>query len=504
MKTLKTLLLAITTIFIAASCNKEDDFSLSFQQTGYYFKWGGNTINVTYTSTNVAKVELKKISDKWSCEVNHAARLITITPPADPGTEEERNDLRTGSLTLTVTSDKGETSTYALSLYIIADNEIMLNEGGKYANCYVATEPVTVYTFDVTRNGGGQTISNIETVKILWQSINSPIENVSYNKEEGSVTFFIDCAKDSEGEDLFENEQRVVPEGNSVLAAYDASNNILWSWHIWVVKSAENPLTDHSTYSNGATFMNKNLGAFVNHNGNSEDTDLIHRSYGLYYQWGRKDPFPRPLSYNCSGADDERIYNASGSVVYISTEETSATVGNVDYTIKNPTTYIINATSMGENGDGIGDWMSTSNNNLWNDAEKSMYDPCPYGWRVPRSSDFNVLTLSAEEDATDLATARNRYGWSLTDANGNSFFYLGGGFRSYYNGKIVNMNHKGDALYPAPAPWEGYYWTSGISEDGKQSTCMYFDLTTTRSINKFHKNYPSKRSNGMQIRCVKE
>ena len=507
MKTVKTLLWVIASILIAVSCKKGDEnFALTFQQTGYYFKWGGNAVNVNYTATNVVNVTMKSISDNWTCDINHAARLITITPPTDPGTDQERDELRTGTLTLTVTSNKGNTTTYALSLYIIGDNEIALSEGGKYANCYVATEPITVYTFDANHNGGGKAIENIESVKVLWQSFNTPVENVSYSKEEGTVTFFIDCAKDDDGEDIYENDQRVVPEGNAVLAAYNASGEILWSWHIWVVKSADNPLTGYSTCSNGVTFMNKNLGAFANHNGNSEDTDLIHRSYGLYYQWGRKDPFPRPYAYNCSGGNNERTYNASGSTIYFNPEETSATIGTVEYTIKNPMVYITNAASMGENGDGIGDWLSNGNSILWNDAEKSEYDPCPYGWRVPRSSDFNDLTLSAEEDAMDLDAARNRYGWSLTDNNGNAFFFLAGGFRSYYNGTIVNMNHKGDDLYPAPAPWEGYYWTSGVSSDGKQSTCMYFDLTTTRSqtINKFHKNYPSKRSNGMQIRCVKE
>ncbi|MBQ7855546.1 MAG: hypothetical protein IJ348_00350 [Alistipes sp.] len=504
MKIFKTLLLALATILVAASCNKEEKFSLSFRQMGYYFKWGGDAVKVTYTSTNVIKVEVKKISDNWTCEVNHGERTLTITPPADPGTEQERNELRTGTLTLNVTSEKGNTSTYALTLYIIGDNEVMVNEGGKYANCYVVTEPITVYTIDVSHDGGGNPISGITDVKVLWQSTNNPIKNVAYNGDNGTVSFFVDNAKDDDEQDIYENDKMIVPEGNAVLAAYNASENILWSWHIWVIKSDDNPLDDHTTYANGVTFMNKNLGAFANHNGESEDTDLIHRSYGLYYQWGRKDPFPRPYSYNCSGGNDERIYNASGSAVYITPEEMSATNGNVAYTIQHPTTYITNAASVGEGGDGVGDWMSTSDSSLWNDAEKSAYDPCPYGWRVPRSGAFNDLTLSDAEDSRDLEEARKRYGWALTDKNGNTYFYLGGGFRSYYNGKIVNMNHKGDALYPAPEPWEGYYWTSGTSADGKQSTCMYFDLTTTRTINKFNLNYPSKRSNAMQVRCVKE
>ena len=65
------------------------------------------------------------------------------------------------------------------------------------------------------------------------------------------------------------------------------------------------------------------------------------------------------------------------------------------------------------------------------------------------------------------------------------------------------MNYKEDVYPSHPEPWEGYYWTAGTTTDGKQSTCMYFDLTTTRAINKFNLNYPTKRANAMQIRCVK-
>ena len=61
-----------------------------------------------------------------------------------------------------------------------------------------------------------------------------------------------------------------------------------------------------------------------------------------------------------------------------------------------------------------------------------------------------------------------------------------------------------DCVYPSqPEPWEGHYWTTGTTADGKQSTSMYFDLTTTRTINKFVLNNPSKRANAMQVRCVK-
>ena len=294
----------------------------------------------------------------------------------------------------------------------------------------------------------------------------------------------------------------VIYEANAVVAVVDGSDNILWSWHLWFSKEANNPLKDTSTYSNGVTFMNRNLGAFANSNG-STDQKLILGSYGLYYQWGRKDPFLRPFYYNCANNEEEMAYTGASNAIETEFAECSAETGTVEYTIAHPMTFITNAASVdAENGDGIGDWMYSPNSSLWSDTTKSAYDPCPYGWRVASGSDFDCLKLTAEEDQMPLSSARERFGWNLSDGT-NSYFYTGAGLRSYYDGHIHNMNHK-DGVYPSqPEPWEGYYWTTGVTTDNKQSKCMYFDLTTTRTINKFNLNYPSKRANAMQVRCVK-
>ena len=114
---------------------------------------------------------------------------------------------------------------------------------------------------------------------------------------------------------------------------------------------------------------------------------------------------------------------------------------------------------------------------------------------------LGVLKLSEAEDATDLDALRERYGWFLTDGVG-SYFYIGAGYRRYTDGKVQNVNFKEDDMLAPSLPWEGYYWSSTPTDDGR-SVCMYFDLVTSRLINHFDANRASRRANGMQVRCVK-
>ena len=503
MRIFKTIFVVLGLILVTTTaCNKDEKFGVTFKKTGLYFKWGGSPQTISYTTMNVASVNVKKIDEGWSCKVDNAARTITVTPPQDPGTDEQRDKLRTASAIFNVIAAKGGTTTYAIDFYIIGDNEFFVNPSAEYANCYVLTQPQTAYTIDVSHNGGGKALNNVADVKLLWQSQTSLIMHLSYDETNKSVSFFVDKDTDDEGNDILENDKPTIKTGNAVIAAYNAAGEIVWSWHLWLVKESENPLNDVATYSNGVTFMNKNLGASTNHNGAYDDTDKILNSYGLYYQWGRKDPFLRPYYYDCTNNEDQAAHDTTGSIVYVKVAETSEKVGTMEYATANPMTFITNAACIDEECDGVGDWLHKADNTLWSNTTKSENDPCPYGWRVAAKGEFDVLSLSDEEDGIALDEARTRYGWALSDG-ANKHFYIGAGFRSYFDGIISNMNHK-EGVYPStPEPWEGYYWTTGISDDGKQSTCMYFDLTTTRTINKFHLNYPSKRANAMQVRCVK-
>ena len=485
MNYIKYAVIAFATLIVAAGCNKEKEPTIEVDQYALYFSdWGAPSQTISFTTTNAVRVAMVSISDGFDCFIDNNSKKIVVTPS---GKEDGKNDElpREGTLHVNALSKKGDTAGQTIYLYIC--DEVKLDANGTYANSYVVTTPNVKYSFEANVRPDGSQL-NTKSAKLLWQNQTDVINNVNYF--DGNISFFVNPS--------YEDASKA-PNANGVIAAYDANGNVVWSWHIWVTDN--DPTKSVANYSNGATFMTRNLGAYTNSEA-SEDTDKIHDSYGLYYQWGRKDPFARPRSYDCSGGDGETIYSSEN--IYYTTEEsveTSASTGTVAYAIANPMCYITNAQCIEEGGDGVGDWLAVADNSLWGDAEKNLLnDPCPYGWRVPSASDFADLRLTDSEDALDLNTARKRYGWWLNDGV-NNFFYNACGYRRYNDGKIQNVNYH--PSYPSvPEPWEGHYWTSTTNSDGS-AVSLYFDLTTTRTINKFQNNKPARRANGMQVRCVK-
>ena len=468
------------------ACNKEKSAELVLERTSLYFSsWSDAPQIVSYVATNATMVAINTYSDGWHAEVDMASSTIMVWPV---GTSEEgktNDDLpKEGSVVVNALNKEGQATSYFINLYIT--ETISLDAEGT-ANSYVITVPNTNYTFDVMHRPDG-TALDTKSVALLWQSNRDVVKNVDMVNNRASF-YVVDDA---------ENSSKVI-DTNAVIAAYNGVGEVVWSWHLWIVN--ENPLTATDTYSNGKVFMQKNLGAFTNANGASEAQKILD-SYGMYYQWGRKDPFPRPLYYNASGAYDEDLYNQSGTYISEVFAERNATNGTLGYITKFPMHFITNAACVDEGGDGIGDWLISADNNLWSDNAKSVYDPCPYGWRVPSEEDLSVLKLSEDEDTKPLESLREQFGWHLSDGN-NKFFYSACGRRRYNDGKVENMNHKDDVYPSQPQPWEGYYWTSSTSADGK-AVALYFDLTTTRTINKFFRSHSARKANGFQVRCVKE
>ena len=98
--------------------------------------------------------------------------------------------------------------------------------------------------------------------------------------------------------------------------------------------------------------MDRNLGALE-----TASAQASKDSYGLLYQWGRKDPFP------CGNAADVK----SGRMT-------------MAQTIAAPTTFSAYD----------GTWMSSVDKTVWGDkATKTIYDPCPPGYKVPMREDLS-------------------------------------------------------------------------------------------------------------------
>ena len=486
MKSVKIWIVALLSIVAFASCNKDKSASLSLSSTALYFtSWEADAQVVSYVPNNAVSVAVGSCSSGWSAYVDMVSQTIVVEPV---GTQEEgmtNDDLsKEGSVVVNALNKEGEATSYYINLYI-ADTKI-LDEDGK-ANCYVVTSPSLSYKFDAKHRPDGSELATA-SVKLLWQSNYDVVKNATLV---GDYAQFYVLP--------WEGDEKKVLDTNAVIAAYDSNGNIIWSWHLWIVD--ENPLLATDTYSNGKTFMRKNLGALTNSNGEKDEQKILD-SYGMYYQWGRKDPFPRPLYFDATGAYDEDRYNESGTYITEVFAERTTDNGTLDYITKNPMHFITNAACVEDGGDGVGDWLVAANNTLWSENAKSIYDPCPYGWKVPSAEDLEVLHLADAEDNTPLDDARKQYGWHLSDGN-NKFFYSACGRRRYNDGKVENMNYKEDVYPSQPQPWEGYYWTSTTSADGK-AVALYFDLTTTRTINKFFPSHSARRANGFQVRCVKE
>ena len=218
------------------------------------------------------------------------------------------------------------------------------------ANSYIVSAAGD-YKFKAVKGNGSVALDGIEAVDILWETVNTataPEENTiiaaaDYDLQEGEDPYIV-----------FKTPATLKP-GNALIAAKNAAGQVLWSWHIWI------PETEIVCSTYGGLFgekviMDRNLGALIPTSDTDTDADPL--SYGMYYQWGRKDPFVAPGTA------------VAGSISY-GGERT-----NVEGSVLIPNIYITTGS------DSVKDWNTESTTDLWGKT-KTMYDPCPPGYVVP-------------------------------------------------------------------------------------------------------------------------
>ena len=220
------------------------------------------------------------------------------------------------------------------------------------SNCYIVTEP-GVYKFKAVKGNSSEPIGEVKMVNVLWETFGgmmSPdacelIEATSY--KDGYAAIRVPAN---------------FKEGNAVLVAKNSIGEVLWSWHFWL--TSEYP-KEH-VYANGAgTLMDRNLGSLSMEKGNP-------KGFGLLYQWGRKDPFPGSATLNGSAM--------AKTTAKVYATMSSSTDGTIDFSIKNPSTIIF---TDGRSTDWLyNDGSKGIDNTRWQ-STKTIYDPCPAGWRVP-------------------------------------------------------------------------------------------------------------------------
>lgn len=249
------------------------------------------------------------------------------------------------------------------------------------ANCYVVNggNESKVFKFRAVKGNSyvkdsavGTSVGTVASVDILWETWNNA-SSVTPN----SVISVVDFKDDF----VYFKMPKALHAGNAVIAAKDASSNILWSWHIWIPSSA---ITTSAYGMEDQVWMDRNLGAICVAEASGEKVvDVL--SQGLLYSWGRKDPFPGPSTVGGSSpAVTTGSFTMNGSKMSVSDS------------YKYPTTFVLTG------ADSVWPWTTDSVSGLWNGDSKTINDPCPPGYVVPKYTGKGVwaLTTGFEADFT--------------------------------------------------------------------------------------------------------
>lgn len=381
------------------------------------------------------------------------------------------------------------------------DTTIDLSADGM-ANCYIVQAP-GLYKFPADNRfnlGEGLPVPpeiHPDSAALVWQTVKGSIVAVALDKSGDVPSIRFEVADAT---------------GNALIAALDDSGDIVWSWHIWM---PEDRVASVSS-STGYEVMNMNLGAVRNSPGDA-------LSYGMLYQWGRKDPFPAAATLTGNTQTvSAPMYDINGNEVLVSHSSwTANSDNNIKFSIANPTVCLSNYPT------GSRDWLVNGNDALWGnpngfDAEggankfpdkgrKTCYDPSPAGWRVAPPdafldftstggyvwdcNDFNVLDVNGDStvDINDY-----NYGWHFM-VNGDTALYFPAAAR--FDGSYAMLMGSMSGLW-------GNYWSNAphSSAPGSAFCCLSFQVKGQNGEDWITASpaAAASRADAFSVRCVRE
>ena len=327
------------------------------------------------------------------------------------------------------------------------------------ANCYVISSK-GCYKFPAVA-GNRSTISDDTSVSPVSAEVVWETDNTATAVSEGAI---LQRVKYKNGY-VYIQTASPIKNGNALVAVKDASGTILWSWHIWVC-DGYSPDNTKQLYK-GATkyFMDRNLGAL-----SSTPGDYL--ANGFLYQWGRKDPF--------MGAAATSQNTRMASTHPATTVGVSSDTGTIKYSIENPNVFIYSSS-------GLYSWMTTYNNNLWA-VSKSVYDPCPPGWRIPADSSDDDWKKAY--DASAFTTDYSLKGVYATLSSGGKGWYPATGNLNCSKGELCNT---------------GEFSICWSNTKSGTSNSTGFQMFLSRNNSYVTPCADSKvRAEGHAVRCVKE
>jgi hypothetical protein len=176
-------------------------------------------------------------------------------------------------------------------------------------------------------------------------------------------------------------------------------------------------------------------------------------SYGLYYQWGRKDPMT--LSVNVAPASAIGVHDNQYNGIYAF----DSICNDIDYTYSHPTDFY---DDVNWNGD----------RTLWG-IRKTINDPCPVGWRIPDIEVWNGWhDVYFPENTCCL--------YAPEDYSSPAAYYPLGGY-----GDSSSMDANNFLSY-------GYYWSATRDDIARMGSTRYNRVSSIDVSNKAN------------VRCMKD
>ena len=473
----KKLSLALTLLAVCGwiwSCDKEDeklkDLTVKFEQETYTIEQG-QSIEIPFSIGNVAGASVGVLvqsdnADEYPAAISENEKgkgTITVTAP--------QYILSPATVTVTVTvTDEINKRTATGSVTVTSATDEAYSEITVPANCYIAA-PGAIVKFPA-HIGNTEALASFATASLLWQDKTGLVNQIMARPAEKAVVVVLNPEL----------------EGNALVGVKDADGEIVWSYHLWITSSDPRPdfnagaktlvytdTTTNVTYE----MMDRYLGAVSNKPGSDA-------SNGLFYQWGRKDPFAASNYENAL----KDVYDIDGNVVerIVTPVEQS---DNIETAIKNPTTHYSGV------GGGNYSWISSNKGelpatkiaDLWGGVSgtQTVYDPCPAGWRVAPSEAWKFYN---DKKITVEKVFKNS-----EEGNANLQGRLFDGFWFPAQGEVP---HGGKFTNGIGSNWpNGKAWSSSIDADNYRAWATSSSPTSVSWRGGIGFGY------GLPVRCVR-
>jgi hypothetical protein len=405
----------------------KNEYMLGINTNEVMFDWTGEWIGKMYTTDPVGYrlVLYTDYDGGWTAESNQSWLQIRAGASGSPGSSA---------------SSSGKTSGPSENLEISADE----NKGGKEREGKITlTAGLLTKEITVRQSGGANSI-----IVRAGQTLRIPLAFVDEAREALDLPHWNTLSGVRNVSVAWSNTSALTPSiiGNEITASVGSGSGVgnalvvltvgtdtVWSWHVWVVASNDNINASYHSMNTTSVFMKSLLG-----------------SGQVYYQWGRKDPFP--------------TFNGGVHSVPVPNPVPLPSAHMIEEAIRHPSTFYLG--SFPDFNWAGHTYSEYNHNNMWNetDGTKTYSDPCPVGWRVPHYQAAQTTPWQNEKPGPPFTAT---------------------GYIAFDDGTVQSST-------------EGLIWSATAAASPHQ--IFYADVSAT-AVNPFASTY---RGNGYAVRCVKD